>query len=128
MRMRSLALGCAVAAGLALHAGLACADPIEGDWTLPAGETARAAPCGDALCLTYASGPQRGKMLARVKRTARGDYAGIVFDPANGDRRYAGRGWMAEGSLLLSRCVLGGLICRTRRLERPRPDSPRTKF
>lgn len=115
-----------LAAVLALGAGAAAADPIEGIWQTQPDEGSFAhvtvAPCGAAYCGTitrtfkdqaeYRS-PNLGRQIV-IDMAARGggNYEGRVWRPAN-DRIYSGRASVAGDRMNLSGCVAGGLICKS---------------
>lgn len=112
------------AASLALAAGAALADPVEGLWQTQPDDGAYAhvtmAPCGPAICGTitrtfkadgeYAS-PNIGKQIVRDMRPAGANkYEGKVWRPSN-DKIYIGKLDLNGSSLRLAGCVAGGLIC-----------------
>ena len=107
------------AAGFGLMmAGTANADPIEGNWKMPSGYNARIAPCSAGYCLTYTTGPYKGKTFGTMKPSGGGAYAGSVTDYTKGGKQYSGKGKLSGNSLSVSGCVLGGLICRSQQLNR----------
>ncbi|KQT88271.1 DUF2147 domain-containing protein [Aurantimonas sp. Leaf443] len=114
MTKRIAAMAAAVAC---MAAGPALADPIEGSWKMPSGHSATIAACGDAFCLTYTSGPNKGKTFGRLAPEGRG-YAGTVTDYTKGGKQYKGKGSLEGNTLSVSGCVLGGLICRSQALTR----------
>ena len=105
------------ALGLAL-AGAAHADPIEGKWKMPSGYDAQIAPCSGGFCLTYTTGPYKGKTFGQMKPSGGGEYAGTVTDYTKGGKQYSGKGQLSGSTLSISGCVLGGLICRSQTLNR----------
>ena len=107
------------AAGLSLTmAGIAHADPIEGTWKMPSGYNAKIAPCSEGFCLTYTTGPYKGKTFGTMKPSGGGAYSGSVTDYTKGGKQYSGKGQIDGNSLSVSGCVLGGLICRSQELKR----------
>jgi uncharacterized protein (DUF2147 family) len=104
-------LGAAIAASI-LMTGAAFADPIEGNWRTEAGATAHISSCGSSFCIKLKSGKHAGKNIGKFKASGDGNYTGNITDPAN-DKTYSGKGNLSGGSLKMSGCVLGGLICRS---------------
>jgi uncharacterized protein (DUF2147 family) len=100
------------AATTALLAGTADADPIEGNWKTQSGETAAIGACGGAFCITLQTGDHAGKQIGQVSPSGEGRYAGKITDPAN-DKTYSGKASIDGGSMKMSGCVLGGLICQS---------------
>jgi uncharacterized protein (DUF2147 family) len=110
---------------LALMAGPAAADPVEGIWqTQPdAGSYAhvRIGPCGDKFCgvitRTFKDGGEYksdniGKMLViNAEPQGGGKYGGKVWQPST-DRVYLGKLQLSGNSMQLAGCVAGGLICK----------------
>lgn len=107
----------AAAVGLALT-GAAAADPIEGKWKMPSGYDAQIAPCSGGFCLTYVTGPHKGKNFGQMTPTGNGQYSGTVVDYTKGGKQYSGKGQLSGATLSISGCVLGGLICRSQTLNR----------
>ena len=115
-----------LAAGLALAAGAAAADPIEGVWQTQPDEGAFAhvtiAPCGNAYCGTitrafkdqaeYASPNVGRQIVIDMAPQGGGNYQGRVWRPAN-DRIYAGKAAVSGNQMSLSGCVAGGLLCKS---------------
>lgn len=121
--MRIIALAAAFA--LAATATLA-AEPIEGVWQTQPDEGSVAmvqiAPCGNAYCGTvvrtfkgqqeYRS-PNIGKQIVTGMTPAGdGKYTGKVLRPAD-NKIYNGKAQVSGGSMKLSGCVAGGLICKS---------------
>lgn len=102
---------------LAVSAGPAIADPIEGRWKTRSGNTAEIAACGQAFCITLRSGPHAGKAVGRFEAQGDGSYSGTVTDPKNG-KTYKGKGSLEGDVFTMGGCVLGGLICRNERWSR----------
>ncbi|MBU2956631.1 DUF2147 domain-containing protein [Paracoccus sp. 1_MG-2023] len=115
-----------LAAGFALAAGAASADPIEGIWQTQPDEGAFAhvtiAPCGGAFCgtinRTFKDGaeyrsPNIGRQIV-IDMAPRGGgaYEGRVWRPAN-DKVYNGKASVSGDRMSLSGCVAGGLICKS---------------
>lgn len=113
-----------LAAAVALAAGAAGADPIEGVWQTQPDEGAFAhvtmAPCGGAFCGTitrsfrdgaeYAS-PHIGRQIViDMAPQGGGAYAGRVWRPSN-DKIYRGKAQLEGDRMSLSGCVAGGLLC-----------------
>ncbi|WP_411836893.1 DUF2147 domain-containing protein [Paracoccus sp. ME4] len=113
-----------LAAALALSAGAAAADPIEGVWQTQPDEGAFAhvtvAPCGGAFCGTITrtfrdnaeyQSPNLGRQIIIDMAPQGGaDYAGRVWRPSN-DKIYRGKASVAGDRMSLSGCVAGGLLC-----------------
>ena len=104
-------LSMAVAA-LTLMAGAAYADPIEGNWKTQSGETAAIGNCGGAFCITLKTGKHAGKQIGKMSASGEGSYAGSITDPAD-DKTYKGKAKLNGGSMKMSGCVFGGLICKS---------------
>jgi len=103
----------AVAATATLvSAGIAYADPIEGNWRTEAGTTAQISSCGGSFCIQLKTGVHAGKSIGKLKAAGEKYYTGNITDPAN-DKTYSGKGRLAGNSLTMSGCVFGGLICQS---------------
>lgn len=83
-------------------------------------------PCGEALCgritwLRDTDTPARvgQEVLYDMRRTAEETWTGSASNPEDG-RTYAGTMTLAGSRLLTKGCILGGLICRSVALSRPR--------
>ena len=100
------------AATTLMLAGVAYADPIEGNWTTESGATAQIATCGQGFCITLRTGEHAGKQIGQVSPSGEGRYAGKITDPAK-DKTYSGKASINGGSMKMSGCVLGGLICQS---------------
>lgn len=122
-----------LAAALALTAGAAAADPIEGVWQTQPDEGSFAhvtiAPCGAAFCgtisQTFRNGaayqsPNVGRQIV-IDMAPRGGgaYSGQVWRPAN-DKIYAGKAEVSDNRMSLSGCVAGGLLCKSQTWVRVR--------
>ena len=116
-----------LAAAFALTGAAAlAADPIEGVWQTQADEGSvalvRIAPCGGAFCGTIVKtykgqqeykSPNIGKQIViGMTPGGGGSYAGKVLRPAD-DKIYNGKAQVSGGSMKLSGCVAGGLICKS---------------
>ena len=116
-----------LAAAFALSGTAAmAADPIEGLWQTQADEGASAfvqiSPCGGAFCGTIVKtfkgkeaykSPNIGKQIVIGMTPAGGGaYTGKVLRPAD-NKIYNGKAAVSGGSMKLSGCVAGGLICKT---------------
>lgn len=99
------------AAATLMLAGIAHADPIEGNWKTKSGATAAIAGCGGGFCITLKSGEHAGKQIGTFNAGGGGNYSGKITDPAN-DKTYTGKATLSGNSLKMGGCVLGGLICR----------------
>lgn len=108
-------LGLAVAA-LMLAAGSAYADPIVGSWRTESGERAQISGSG-SFSIVIKTGKNAGKNIGRLKATGKGTYSGTVRDP-NENKSYSGKARVSGNSLVLSGCVLGGLICKNQTWSR----------
>lgn len=100
----------AAAALLAASAMPGLAQSIEGNWQTESGSTATIQPCGGSYCITLTSGPHAGRQIGTMSG-GDGSYSGSITDPTN-DRTYRGKAAVSGGTMELSGCVLGGLICR----------------
>ncbi len=112
-------------AALALSAGAALADPIEGLWRTTPDDNGnygliQVAPCGNAFCGTLVrsfdsngneiSSAHTGRnIIAETVNNGGGNYRGTVYAPDR-DRTYNSRLVLSGNSLSVSGCVLG--ICR----------------
>lgn len=116
----------AITAALALVAGAALADPIEGIWQTQPDEGSFAhvniAPCGAGFCGTITrtfKGKQEYKspnvgmqIVIGMAPQGGGAYKGKVLRPANG-KIYNGKAQVSGKNMSLSGCVAGGLICKS---------------
>lgn len=115
----------ALAAAFALLAGAASADPIEGVWKTQPDDGSYAhvtiKPCGPAFCGTitrtfkgkdeYKSENLGKKIVIDMAPQGGGKYAGKVWRPSN-NKVYTGKIALDGGSMALSGCVAGGLLCK----------------
>ena len=113
-----------LAAGMAIMAGAAAADPVLGTWKTQVDDGSYAhieiTQCGSNVCGTIArtfnadgeyNSPNKGKMLVRnMKPNGGGSYSGKVWRPSN-DKIYIGKMQLNGNSLKLKGCVAGGLLC-----------------
>ncbi len=83
-------------------------------------------PCGEALCaritwLRDADTPAHvgQEVLYDMRRTADETWTGSANNPEDG-RTYAGTMTLTGSRLLTKGCILGGLVCRSVALSRPR--------
>ena len=100
-----------LAAGLALFATSAMADPIEGMWERPNGILVKFAACGSSFCATAETGPHAGGNAGKLA-PASGKYAGTLTDLEAG-KTYSGKGSISGSTLTVSGCILGGLFCKS---------------
>ena len=114
----------AACAAIAVSAGMAAADPLEGTWQTEPDEGAFAhidiGPCGANFCGTIArtfkdggeyKSPNLGKTLViDMAPQGSGKYEGKVWRPSN-DKIYLGKIALNGDSIKLRGCVAGGLIC-----------------
>ncbi|HET9538945.1 MAG TPA: DUF2147 domain-containing protein [Mesorhizobium sp.] len=103
---------CVAAAATLMLAGMAYADPLEGNWKTQSGSTAEINNCGGSFCITLKTGPHAGKKIGTFKSSGGGKYAGQITDPAT-DKTYSGKASVSGSSLSMAGCVLGGLICKS---------------
>lgn len=111
-------------AAVALSAGAALADPVEGVWQTQVDDGAYAhvtmSPCGSNYCgvisRTFNSDGEYksaniGKQLVRdMSPQGGGKYEGKVWRPSN-NKIYIGKMNLSGNRLELKGCVAGGLIC-----------------
>src|SRR5262245_2730409 len=91
MREELMFRAIALALGLmALTAGAAAADPIEGSWRTKSGETAAIGGCGGAFCITLKTGEYAGQRIGHMSPTGGGNYEGEITKPQNG-KTYSGK-------------------------------------
>lgn len=103
-------------AGLLLAAGTAYADPINGNWRTESGEKAHISGSG-TFSITIKTGKNAGKRIGSLRKVGEGSYSGTIKDP-NENKTYNGKAKVSGGSLILSGCVLGGLICKSQSWSR----------
>ena len=91
----------------------AWADPIEGTYkSSETGETVKVSPCGAAYCMSYVTGPHKGKTAGTFKATGGGSYSGTITNLNDGGKKYKGKGKLSGKNLIASGCILGGIICK----------------
>jgi uncharacterized protein (DUF2147 family) len=105
-----------VVAAFVLAAGTAYADPIVGNWRTESGERAQISGSG-TYSIVIKTGKNAGKNIGRLKGNGKGSYSGTIRDP-NENKSYSGKARVSGGSLVLSGCVLGGLICKSQTWSR----------
>ena len=103
---------CVAAVATLMLAGIAYADPIEGNWKTQSGSMAAIGSCGGSFCITLKTGQHAGKKIGTYKASGGSKYTGQITDPAN-DKTYSGKAALSGSSLSMSGCVFGGLICKT---------------
>ena len=101
------------AATTLMLAGVAHADPIEGNWKTQSGATA-AITGGGPFTITLKSGKFSGKRIGSFNASGGGKYVGKITDPET-DKTYSGKASLSGNSLSMSGCVLGGLICKSQK-------------
>lgn len=102
-------------AGVVGMVGAAVADPIEGMWKRPASEGGtleRISKCGDRYCVTVASGKNNGSSAGWMMSTGNNRYRGELTD-IEADKTYKGKAEVKGNSLVMSGCVLFGIICKS---------------
>lgn len=103
----------AAAAATLMMASAAIADPIEGTYrSSQTGESIKVSACGAGFCMSYLTGPHKGKQFGSFKPTEKGAYAGSVTDLNDGDKKYNGKAKMSGKNLVAGGCILGGIICK----------------
>ncbi|MBN8187673.1 MAG: DUF2147 domain-containing protein [Salipiger thiooxidans] len=116
----------AMACGLALMAGAALADPVEGVWKTQGDDNGNyalvsIAPCGSEICGTLGKGFDRAgseirspnigrQMIWGMKPKGGGSYGGGKIWAPDRDKTYNSRMQLTGNSLKVEGCVLG--ICR----------------
>ncbi|MFD2237080.1 DUF2147 domain-containing protein [Aureimonas populi] len=95
---------------LALAAGPALAQSIEGTWQVGNGETVTYAQCAEGFCSTIDSGSFAGGSVGAM-RPANGRYEGTVRDPESG-KTYEGHATVEGNVLTLTGCV-AKIFCRS---------------
>jgi len=103
----------ATAAASAVMTMAAWADPIEGTYkSSQTGETVKVSPCGAGFCMSYVTGPHKGKTAGTFKASGAGSYSGTMTDLNDGGKKYSGKGKMSGKNLIAGGCIMGGLICK----------------
>ncbi|MBN9046154.1 MAG: DUF2147 domain-containing protein [Rhizobiales bacterium] len=113
--IRSLVLGTMLAAALATPA--LAEEGIVGKWKRPNGTVVAYAACGAGkFCGTVLTGKFKGQAFSTMSGKE-GSYKGEVNKLDEG-KTYSGKASVKGNTLLLSGCVLGGLICKSENLTR----------
>lgn len=102
----------ALAIAAVFVASAAYADPIEGNWTRPNGTLEIISACGGSFCVTVGSGEHKGKSAGSFKSIGGNKYKGTLTD-ISADKTYNGKATLNGNALVMSGCVLGGLICKS---------------
>lgn len=103
----------AAAAATLMMAGAALADPIEGTYRSSlTGENIKVSACGSNFCMSYITGPHKGKQVGSFKPTGKGAYAGSITDLNDEGKKYNGKAKMSGKNLIAGGCILGGVICK----------------
>jgi len=103
----------AAAVATLMMSGVAFADPIEGTYrSSQTGENIKVSACGSSFCMSYLTGPHKGKQVGTFKSTGNGAYAGSIIDANDGDKKYSGKAKMSGKNLVAGGCILGGIICK----------------
>ena len=105
-----------LAAASFMLAGIAQADPIEGNWTTDSGATAQIAGSGGRFSITLRSGEHNGKRIGQMRPNGDGKYKGTITDPAD-DRTYSGNATLKGNALAMQGCV-AVVFCRTQNWKR----------
>jgi len=108
-------LAVAAAATLIMTAG-ALADPIEGTWKRSNGTLIKYAGSGGNYCGTVLNGEYKGKSIGCMSGS-NGKYKGKVNKLDEG-KTYSGKATISGGTMKLSGCVAGGIICKSESLAR----------
>ncbi len=87
------------------------ADAIEGNWKRPTGAIVKFQSCGAAYCAIVQTGEFAGKQ-AGTMAGKNGVYRGSLTDLKE-KKTYKGKAKINGGTMSMSGCVLGGLICKT---------------
>ena len=104
------------AAAMIMFAGLAHADPIEGNWTTDSGATAQIAGSGGGFTITLRSGEHNGKRIGQMQPNGNGKYKGTITDPSD-DKTYSGNATLKGNSLAMQGCV-AIVFCKTQNWKR----------
>jgi uncharacterized protein (DUF2147 family) len=86
-------------------------EPIEGNWKRSTGTIIKFAPCGAAFCATVQNGKNAGKQAGSMAGTGN-RYKGTLTD-LDANKTYKGKASVNGGTMSLSGCVLGGIICKS---------------
>jgi uncharacterized protein (DUF2147 family) len=87
------------------------ADAIEGNWKRPTGAIVKFQKCGAAYCAVVQTGEFKGQQAGSMSGKD-GTYRGSLTDLKE-KKTYKGKAKIKGGSMAMSGCVLGGLICKT---------------
>lgn len=87
------------------------ADAIEGNWKRPTGAIVKFQPCGAAYCAIVQTGEFKGQQAGSMSGKG-GVYRGSLTDLKE-KKTYKGKAKINGGTMSMSGCVLGGLICKT---------------
>ena len=106
--IRKLLLSAAILIGgtVASHA-----DAIEGNWKRPTGAIVKFQKCGAAYCAIVQTGEFSGQQAGSMSGK-NGSYRGSLTDLKE-KKTYKGKAKINGGTMSMSGCVLGGLICKT---------------
>jgi uncharacterized protein (DUF2147 family) len=92
------------------------AEPIEGTWKRSNGTLIQYSGSGGKFCGTVLNNEYKGKSIGCMSGTG-ADYKGTVNKLDEG-KTYSGKAHVEGGSMKLSGCALGGLICKGETLAR----------
>ena len=106
----------AAAAAMILTAGVAWADPIEGNWKTADGPTAAIGKCGGAFCVVMKTGNFVGKQVGKLQASGGNKYTGTLTDPKD-DKTYSGSATLNGSTLSLTGCALK-IFCKTQKWSR----------
>jgi uncharacterized protein (DUF2147 family) len=99
-----------------LMSSTATADPANGNWLRSNGAHILAFDCGGGLGLKVTKSPEPQKVgktiMCGAKPTSPNKWKGTVLNLDDG-QQYMGYVTLNGNSLLLSGCILGGLICKS---------------
>ena len=91
-------------------------EPIEGTWKRDNGALIQYAPSGGKFCGTVLTGKYKGQSIGCMAGSG-ADYKGTVNVLDEG-KSYSGKARVEGGTMKLSGCALGGLICKSATLVR----------
>lgn len=102
--------------GVAAFAGSASAASPNGTWLRSNGAHILAFDCGGGLGLKVTKSPEANKVgktiMCGAKKTSENKWKGTLLNLDN-NQKYSGYVTLSGGSLSLSGCVLGGMICNS---------------
>jgi uncharacterized protein (DUF2147 family) len=111
MRATTMMIAMPFAAALLGFGSVAlAAEPIQGNWKTPKGETVSIQPCNEGFCVVVKTGKYAGRQIGNMKGHA-ASYAGEITDPTN-DKTYSGYGTLSGDVLTMQGCVLK-VLCRS---------------